>query len=89
MANRVAEVEDLPPATVALVRGDDLALVAGAGEDDVVERGRVEGLDRPHPLPERAAGEQTGLQRLDEPGGELARGSVASVAVSAITAAGR
>ena len=90
VADRVAEVERLAQARVALVGGDDLALVAGAGEDDVVERGRVERLDRPHPLPERAAGQQAGLQRLDEAGGQLlGAAGVASVSVSAITAAGR
>ena len=33
----VTEVEDVAQAGVALVGGDDRALVAGAGEDDVVE----------------------------------------------------
>ena len=80
----------LAQAGVALVGGDDLALVAGAGEDDLVEAAGVERLDRAHPLPERAAGQQAGLEHLDEAGGELRlrAGSRASP-VSAITAAGR
>ena len=71
VADRVAEVEDVAPAAVALVGGDHLALVAGAGEDHVVELDRIERFDQPHPLPERAAGEQARLQHLDEPGRQL------------------
>ena len=68
VADRVAEVEHLAQAAVALVGGDDLALEAGAGEDDVGQLDRVELFDQPHPLPQRAAGQQPGLQRLDEAG---------------------
>ena len=90
VADRVAEVEHGAQAAVALVGGDDLALVAGAGEDEVVELGGVERLERAGPLPELAAGQQAGLQQLDEARRELLRAAgVASVAVSAITAAGR
>ena len=60
-------------AGVALVGGDDLALVAGAGEDELGELLGVEPLERAHPLPELAAGQQAGLEHLDEAGRQLLR----------------
>ena len=51
--DRVAEVERLAAAGVALVGGDDRELGPRAGEDHARRARRVERVDRPHPLPER------------------------------------
>ena len=90
MAHRVAQVQHRPAAAVALVGGDDLELGARAGEDHVAELGRIELLERPHPLPQLPAGDQGRLHHLDEARRQLLRpAGVPSVAVSAITALGR
>ena len=74
VADRVPEDEGGADPFVALVGGDDFALVAGTAEDDVGEVGALERFDRAHQLPERSAGEQAGLDHLDETGGELLAG---------------
>ena len=89
VADRVAEVEHGAQAVVALVGGDDLALVAGAGEDDVVELGGVERRRSPAPAPRarrRPAGRSSAPRRSRRPAPPAAASP--SVAVSAITAAG-
>ena len=71
MADRVAEVEDGPQAGVPLVGGDDAALVAGTGVDQV---GAVEDLTRPELqdlVPEVASGQQRGLHDLGHAGGQF------------------
>ena len=84
MADRVAEVQDLPAPRVALVGGDDRELRARAGEDRLL----VHLAAGRHALPQRPAGDQRRLQHLDPAGGELGAGSVASVSGSTSTPAG-
>src|SRR6185295_15898488 len=66
MADGVAEIEDMTQAGIPLVSGNDCALVAGAGEDNLVESQRVDGLYLPHSLPKRTARQQRRLDHLDE-----------------------
>ena len=73
MSNCVAEVEHGAQARVALVGGHDLALVEGAGKDQLGELLGVQRLEPPGTLPELAAGEQPGLEQLDESGRQLLR----------------
>ena len=66
----VAEVEDLAAPGVALVGLDDRELRPRAGEHEVGVDGRARVAD---PLPQRAAGDQRGLDHLGPAGRELLR----------------
>ena len=90
VADGVAEVEHVAQAGVALVGGDDLALVAGAGEDDVVELGRSRAPRSPRTRSQSAPpASRPVFSTSTKPAASSSGGSVASVAVSASTAAGR
>ncbi len=70
VADGVAEVEHRAPAGVALVGGDDLALVAGAGEDQLGEPRRDRALRARAPAPRarrRPAGPSSATRRSPPP----------------------
>ena len=71
VADRVAEVEDLALAGVALVARHDPQLHARAREHEVAVRRRR--LTPAHPPPQVPAGDQAGLDDLGPAGGELLR----------------
>ena len=70
VADRVAEVERLARAAVALVGGHDAQLGAHAADDHVVVD-RAAGRDA---VPQRPAGDERGLDHLGVAGGELGGG---------------
>src|SRR5215203_831806 len=71
MADGVTQVEDMAEPRVALISGDDRALVTSTGENDVIKVSGIQPLDHPHPVPERSTSQKTRLQRLDESGCKL------------------
>ncbi len=74
VADGVAEVEHRAQPRVVLVGGDDVELRPRAVEDERGDRRGVDRVERPDPVPERAAGDQRRLHDLGEAGRQLGGG---------------